>query len=293
MMARRFILLIVFLVIVILCFIVINHNSAVNNNIRVCIINPPVNRADKDCESTGSIDVYNLTDVGVEAGSQIKSLPNGSAVLLSYRAATSILGNSTCTIVFPEPRYVLIYKNMSVILDSTSKDEIRDIISILNNITSYANKFDILKSVSLGGRYFIIGIHLHGKYTRPASNVSASIPIKTIENTSSIMLYLIGADEFEANIKVHVLEGWLSDYAPSTTPAPITFKTIDNAVLEARFHGQYIDMSDFGRNLAAWRVIVDDDSGAHIIPFHIFIAGSNTVFNVSVNDYSFTIKCPS
>jgi len=79
------------------------------------------------------------------------------------------------------------------------------------------------------------------------TNASASIPIKAIENILNMFIYLIAVDKFEVDISVHVLEGWSSDYAPSTTSAPTTLKITNNIVLKADFNGQYIDISDFSK----------------------------------------------
>ena len=124
------------------------------------------------------------------------------------------------------------------------------------------------------------------------TNVSASIPIKAIENILNMFIYLIAVGKFEVDISVHVLEGWLSDYAPSTTSAPTTLKITNNIVLKADFNGQYIDMSDFSKNLAAWKVIVESSNKTYSTSYILGIANiNNSIIKININGHTTTIKC--
>lgn len=82
------------------------YGNVVGSGVKVCIVDSSTSSISGGCR----IIVYNLTSLSRElVASQIKNLSGNSAVLLPYEVAVSMLGNSSCVIAFPEPRYVLIF----------------------------------------------------------------------------------------------------------------------------------------------------------------------------------------
>lgn len=119
----------------------------------------------------------------------------------------------------------LFFRNVSVVLDDVSEEDIEDVIGVFSKLVHSVTEFNILESVNLRDRYLLTGIYLHSVYGGPApgTNVSASTHVRVIENILNMFIYLIAVGGFEANISVHVLEGWLSDYVSSTTPGLLQY----------------------------------------------------------------------
>ncbi|NOZ88421.1 MAG: hypothetical protein GXO15_00660, partial [Crenarchaeota archaeon] len=179
------------------------------------------------------------------------------------------VNEGSCHVERPVPRYVLVYRSYTVLLYNDSEDVLAGLVEIIDS-GELPQGSDLVLGFESKDRVYVLSVTARGlnvSRVDGSSNVSTSTGSIVVKYLWSMNMFLAGASGFEAGVSVRVLEGFLSGYAPSTARAPVALRLADGSVLEAGFRGWYIDRSDFGAELAAWRVRVEDGGGVVVVPF--------------------------